>query len=296
MPGPRVDTIVETGCESIRFSTRDVLLGEFRCPLTYRDFRDAGRIRNHVIAFPRSSVWIHREGEPPFVADPAAAVLHTPGRAYERRPISAEGDVTDWIAVAEPVVREIVAQHSPRDAESDVAFSRGQAPVTSAVYRAQRALFTRSGDVGADRLALEESALAIVATVIAEAYSAPSFDRTVPRPHARGTRQRAGARALAEEAKALLATTLGENLSVRTLAERLGVSPFHLCRTFRAATGRTLHAHRRELRLRRALGLVAGRRGTLSMLALDLGFDSHAHLTATFRRAFGVTPSAVRGS
>ncbi|MBA3270667.1 MAG: helix-turn-helix domain-containing protein [Acidobacteria bacterium] len=30
--------------------------------------------------------------------------------------------------------------------------------------------------------------------------------------------------------------------------------------------------------------------------ALDLGYSSHSHFTETFRRSFGITPSAVRGN
>lgn len=269
-----------------------MLLGEFRCSPEFPGFRRAGRIRNHVIAFPRTVVWIDREGERPFVSDPSTAVLHTPGREYERGVLSGEGDETDWIAVAEPVVREIVARHSPRDAEAATAFPCGRATVPATLYRAQRQLFAGAADPDVDPLRLEESAIGVVAAVIAEVYAAGG-----PRP-LRGPRtptRRDGTRDLVEDAKALLALTLTENLSVRAIAARLHVSPFHLCRTFRAATGRTLHAHRRDLRLRHALGLVPTRRGALSALALDLGFHSHAHLTASFRKAFGVAPSSSGG-
>jgi AraC family transcriptional regulator len=71
------------------------------------------------------------------------------------------------------------------------------------------------------------------------------------------------------------------------------VSVFHLCRTFRAVTGQTIHAYRTQLRLRAALERVEYA-SDLSAVALDLGFSSHSHFTAAFRRAFGVTPSGVR--
>lgn len=289
---PRVDRTAEPGCEFVRFSTDDVLLGEFRCRPSFPDFRRAGRIRNHVIAFPRTSVWISREGERPFVSDPSIAVLHVPGREYERGVLSREGDETDWIAVGEPLAREIVAWRSERDADAPVAFPSGRASVPAPLYRAQRQLFARAGEPTADRLALEEAAIAIVAAVVAR-----TFRERAPGPAGHRQSDRRGARRdLVEAAKALLVETLHENLSVRALASRLDVSPFHLCRTFRAATGRTLHEHRRDLRLRRALGLVPSRRGTLSSLALDLGFHSHAHLTSSFRAAFGIAPTAFRES
>jgi AraC-like DNA-binding protein len=288
-----VNSCVEPGCEFIRFASDEVLLGEFRCAPDFTDFRGAGRIRNYVIAFPRTSVWIHREGEQPFVSDPTTAVLHAPGRAYERAAISAEGDETDWIAVAEPLVREVVSRHSPRDAEADAAFAHGRAAIAGRLYRAQRELFGRAREPGVDPLEIEERSIDIVATVLDAAYaSGPPRSTT----STRGRSHHLARRDLVEEAKALLAATLFENLTVREIAARIGVSPFHLCRTFRASTGHTLHAHRRELRLRLALGLVPRRLGALSALALDLGFHSHAHLTSLFRKTFGVPPTSVRTS
>ena len=48
------------------------------------------------------------------------------------------------------------------------------------------------------------------------------------------------------------------------------------------------------VRLRASLDRVAAGED-LSALAFDLGFSSHSHFSASFRRAFGVTPSRVRG-
>ena len=284
---PRVDTNAEPGIEFVRFATNDVLLGEFRCAPDYADFRGAGRIRNYVVAFPRSAVWIRREGERPFVCDPSLAVLHSPGHAYERGVISREGDETDWIALSEPLAREIVARSSEADAESLSAFRFGRATVLATLYREQRLLFERAREQDVDAVEIEERAIGIVANAIGAAYVAAPLSRRATQEPRRGTRD------LVECAKERLAATLYENLSLRQIAARLDVSPFHLCRTFRAATGRTLFEHRRDLRLRMALGLIPGRRGSLSALALDLGFHSHAHLTSSFRRAFGVPPRSL---
>jgi AraC-like DNA-binding protein len=54
----------------------------------------------------------------------------------------------------------------------------------------------------------------------------------------------------------------------------------------------SLHAYRTELRLRHALERLLERREHITQIALDLGFSSHSHFTAAFRRAFGLTPSA----
>jgi AraC family transcriptional regulator len=48
--------------------------------------------------------------------------------------------------------------------------------------------------------------------------------------------------------------------------------------------------------LRAALERLAEPGVDLIDIALDLGFSSHSHFTECFRRNFGKTPSAVRGS
>ena len=80
-----------------------------------------------------------------------------------------------------------------------------------------------------------------------------------------------------------------------SVAARLGVSPFHLARVFRARDGLLAppvpHAAAPAARARAAAGRA---RGALTSLAFELGFASHSHFTDTFRREFGVAPSAVR--
>jgi len=63
---------------------------------------------------------------------------------------------------------------------------------------------------------------------------------------------------------------------------------------FRRQTGFSLHQYRTQLRLRLALERLPESAGSLTSLAFELGFASHSHFTDTFRREFGVAPSAVR--
>ncbi len=90
---------------------------------------------------------------------------------------------------------------------------------------------------------------------------------------------------------------LSENYKrVLTLADIASVtpySPFHLCRIFRNVTGLPIHRYLVQLRLRAALDRLFDARDRLSHLAIEVGFSSHSHFTSTFRRALGVTPSAV---
>src|SRR4051794_19300594 len=133
----------------------------------------------------------------------------------------------------------------------------------------------RNEDV--DPLLVEETALALVDQVLG----------SVVARHGRPAHTR-----LAEEAKELLAETLGESPALDELARRLNVSPFHLARVFRRETGYGLPKSRKRLRPRPALGRPRAR-GRPPQPAHELGFASHSHFTDSFRRTFGVPPSAV---
>jgi AraC family transcriptional regulator len=89
---------------------------------------------------------------------------------------------------------------------------------------------------------------------------------------------------------------LAEEIHLADLASDIGLSESYLARTFRAATGTTLHAALMDRRIARARMLIeaALRRGaceTLADVAAATGFSSHAHMTTAFRRVLGVTPS-----
>ncbi|HET9796256.1 MAG TPA: helix-turn-helix transcriptional regulator, partial [Thermoanaerobaculia bacterium] len=100
-----------------------------------------------------------------------------------------------------------------------------------------------------------------------------------------------------EEAEALrgfLSGHPGARHRLDDLARRLGTTPFRLCRSFRAATGTTIHRFLTDVRVNRAIDRLADGCRDLTDLAFDLGFSSHSHFTATFRRRVGVTPETVR--
>ncbi len=89
---------------------------------------------------------------------------------------------------------------------------------------------------------------------------------------------------------------LTEDIRLAELATDCGLSECYLARTFRAATGTTLHAALMERRVARARSLIeaASRRGArvnLAEVAAATGFSSHAHMTTVFRRVLGITPS-----
>ena len=97
--------------------------------------------------------------------------------------------------------------------------------------------------------------------------------------------------AAVERARAWLHAHLADDLTLDDLAAAAGVSPFHLVRRFRAATGQPPHAYLLRLRLNRARQLLAAGVPPVEAAAAA-GFADQSHLTRRFKRAFGYTPAA----
>jgi len=70
-------------------------------------------------------------------------------------------------------------------------------------------------------------------------------------------------------------------------------SPVYLTQIFHQVEGLPLYRYQLRLRLARALDLL-GEYDDLSSLGFDLGFSSHSHFTASFRRVYGRSPSEFR--
>ena len=102
-------------------------------------------------------------------------------------------------------------------------------------------------------------------------------------------------RRLIARAKEFLEANLASPVRLAHVARAVGASPAYLTDLFRRIEGVPLHRYLTQLRLARAL-LELPHASDLTTLAIDLGFSSHSHFTAVFRRAFGCTPSRFRDS
>jgi AraC-like DNA-binding protein len=84
-----------------------------------------------------------------------------------------------------------------------------------------------------------------------------------------------------------------ENFSFDELGQAVGVSAFHLIRTFRKEVGMTPSAYRRALRVQAAQRLL--RTGASpARAATECGFYDQAHLSRHFKRVCGVTPALYK--
>src|SRR5215471_1184900 len=91
-----------------------------------------------------------------------------------------------------------------------------------------------------------------------------------------------------------IAARLDDDVSLKTLARRAGLSPFHLQRVFSNEVGETPKQLTLRLRLSRAAVLLLTTSDSILDVALACGFQSHEVFTRAFRKRFGMTPRAYR--
>lgn len=270
--------------EALLFRGDLVAVGKFRCPSTHPLFRDSGPCSHHTIVFPRTFTRIRHENGSSFLGNPGSVVLYNQDQRYTRAKIS-DVDASDWYTIADDVLLEMVRDVDPR-ATPEQPFRIAEGPSDARSFAEQRVLFTmlERGDPH-DRNAVEETVLRLVARAIGRAY----------RTAARGPQSlRARDVDAVEHARQLIARDPSRNTPLRALASACGLSPFQLCRLFRARTGETITGYRHALRLRLSLELLRDPRSDITALALALGYSSHSHFTFAFRRHFGIAPSAFR--
>ncbi len=98
------------------------------------------------------------------------------------------------------------------------------------------------------------------------------------------------------QATEIIADRFGEPLSVSKIAEEVGMSTSQLNRRFRAKFQIPPSEYLQRVRVHHASRLLAQGDAAINEVALDTGFFDQAHLTRTFRRWMGMTPSDFRKS
>ncbi|HWQ39684.1 MAG TPA: AraC family transcriptional regulator [Burkholderiales bacterium] len=139
------------------------------------------------------------------------------------------------------------------------------------------------GDAGSRVYA--ESLAGILAVHLLRAYSSRT---TEPDRHPEAAAvPRAVSRALA-----FIQANYAQGIGLKDIAAAARVSPYHLTRLFKRATGLAPYQYLIRARVHGARSLLTagGGRGSLAEIAAAVGFADQSHLTRHFKRVFGVTP------
>jgi AraC family transcriptional regulator len=249
---------------------------------------------SHSLVFPRSGVFVKKvSNKDQVVAESTQVLFFNRHETYRVSHPIAGGDTCTAIHFDEKALVDFLRSMDPFAAESagrpfHSATAASSAYVALHLQRLRRLLLSQRQ---VDSLVVEEICASLLANSIAGAYQAAGATR---QPIRAATRQ--AHRDLIDAARVVLARRFRDKLNLGELARAVFSSPFHLARIFRRETGLSLHRQLTRLRLRHALEHLTNSNPDLTMLALDLGFSSHAHFSHAFQREFGSTPSQLRSS
>lgn len=87
---------------------------------------------------------------------------------------------------------------------------------------------------------------------------------------------------------------LTEGIALATLAELVGLSPFHFSRAFKHSFGVPPHRYHMSRRMEKAKALLAKPASSVTEVGLQLGFSETSAFTTAFRRFTACTPSEYR--
>jgi AraC family transcriptional regulator len=264
-----------------------VQIGLFRCPPSRPDFAEAGPITGHLLVFPRTSVCIIHAGRVPVIASPNVVMFYNRGQSYRRSPISTHGDMCEWFAYEPGVVAEALRSYDMRvEDHIDQPFAFTHGPSNPSSYLMQRRMVEYLlGNPSPDRLLVEETALWILESVLEHVCSIRESKRSL---------SNRAQQDLVYQIEAILCTRFTETLTLKSISNELGYSPYHLSHIFRRQMGTSIHRYLNQMRLHTALEMISERGMDLTEIAVNLGYSHHSHFTMAFHKAFSLAPSQLR--
>jgi AraC-like DNA-binding protein len=97
-------------------------------------------------------------------------------------------------------------------------------------------------------------------------------------------------------AKDIVDARFHEPLDVPALARAAYLSPAHFSREFRRAFGETPHQYLLTRRLERAAAMLRNTDRSVADICLIVGLRSVGSFTTSFRRVYGISPTAYRAA
>jgi len=258
-----------------------IMIRDTRCQGTCRSMSPEECTRTTQLIFPYRGVYVRHVGHDQAVAEANQVLFFNAYEAYRVSHPVAGGDGSLTLVVEESELQEL----APVDIlhrSSGIAFRPQRLRIDARTQGLVALLRHRLHEQVVEPLEAEVLALTLVRRTLGPRSS-----------HTPGST--VGRQKLVDRAKLVLSSDLTRRWALSEIAGELRVSPVYLTQVFQQVEGLPLYQYQLRLRLARALDLLA-RYDDLTTLALDLGFCSHSHFSAAFRKFYGYSPSAFKRS
>lgn len=256
-----------------------VAIRDVYCRGTCRDrsAEEHGRVTSLVFTY--RGTYVRHVGQNQSVAEANQVLFFNAAESYRvSHPLS--GGDASLSLVAHPALLSEIAPPSLLDSRSEAIFRPHRLRIDA---RAQAL-------VAMLRYSLREGT---AEPLEAESLALTLLQRALGPRTTRGPRGSFGNQRMVDRVKLLLSSDLTRRWTLSDIAAEVHGSPIYLTQVFQQVEGMPLYRYQLRLRLARSLDLL-NRFDDLTALALEVGFSSHSHFTAAFRRTYGRSPSAFK--
>jgi len=259
-----------------------VRIGRFAISPDSAQFSQQGFVQRAIAVFPKNPIWIQYDARSPFVADTSLINFYNQGQTYSRMAIDPSGDYCHNFHIEDDLLAEILGH----DKATNHFFNFENLSCDQSTFKLQLALLhDLSKNENPDPLQIEEQCLELFQSALRSQIKNSSLQIS--------SKQKPRHRRLMESVKSSLQANLKQHFSLHQLAREHHISPFHLSRLFKLSYGVGISKYRSQQRLRSvSFKLLQG--ANLTSLAMEYGFSSHSHLSASFKKYFGCSPSEFR--
>lgn len=233
------------------------------------------------LVFPYRGVYVRHLGSDDAIAEANQVLFFNQGESCRVSHPVEGGDASLVLEIGEPLLRELAPKEQVRGGGS-LAFRRQRLRIDARTQALVAVLRHSLKLNAAETLEAETLALTLVRRAVGQRTS-----------HAAGASL--GLQKLVDRAKLVLASDLARRWTLADIAAEVRVSPVYLTQVFQQVEAMPLYRYQLRLRLARALDLLA-QYTDLTALSLHLGFSSHSHFSAAFRKAYGRTPREFQRS
>jgi len=233
------------------------------------------------LVFPYRGVYVRHVGNNQAVGEANQVLFFNAFEGYRISHPVPGGDASLTLVITEAMLRELAPTAFVRD--TTILSFRQQRLRIDARTQALLALLRHS---------LRQN---IAEPLEAETLALTLVQRTLGARTTHGPGATLGRQLLVDRVKLVLASDLARRWTLAEIAAEVRGSPVYLTQVFQQVEGVPLYRYQLNLRLARALDLLA-QYADLTDLSLELGFSSHSHFSAAFREAYGRSPSEFRQS
>ena len=272
--------------ERYLFQGDTVRIGLFDCHCDDESFPVTESTADNMFVLETRSLWLRRETVDFQYLGPGSVLFHPAGCTLERSAARGGRDTAYWFAISPDVFQEALSQSGYGGYVPEYAIES-----TPSMHLEFGSLFKRIQDRPGDSLEIESRVLSLLDSVCEAMRDVDNPGRDT----VTGVPSKARARRQVDRAKAYINENLFGDSDLTDIARAAGVSTYHLCRVFKSICGLTVHEYKTHQRLVHVYASLAdGAKASLTQLALETGFSSHSHLTRTFSRRYGASPSSLR--